>query len=64
MLKVIGTEKYPDVGILLNYDGDDNSQGYHQIKVDFRALTKDNILLTYISDNDFRSSNARVNDIG
>ena len=29
---VIGTEKYPDAGILLNYDDDDYSQGYHQIK--------------------------------
>ena len=29
---IIGTEKYPDAGILLNYDDDDYSQGYHQIK--------------------------------
>ena len=29
---IIGTEKYPDVGILLNYDDDDYSQGYSQIK--------------------------------
>ena len=29
---IIGTEKYPDAGILLNYDDDDYIQGYHQIK--------------------------------
>ena len=44
----IGTEKYPDAGILLNYDDDDYSQGYHQIKEAFRALTKDDILQPYI----------------
>ena len=25
---VIGTERYPDSGLLLNYDDDDYSQGY------------------------------------
>ena len=55
--RVIGTEKYPDAGILLNYDDDDYSQGYGQIKVAFTALTKDDILKPYISDNEFRSSN-------
>ena len=59
----IGTEKYPDSGILLNYNDDDYSQGYGQIKEAFKALTKDNILQPYISENDFRSSND-VNDIG
>ena len=44
---IIGTEKYPDAGILLNYDDDDYSQGYHQIKEAFRALTKDDILQLY-----------------
>ena len=53
---IIGTEKYPDSGILLNYDDDDYNQGYGQIKEAFRALTKDDILQPYISDNDFRSS--------
>ena len=61
---IIGTEKYPDVGILLNYDDDDYSQGYHQIKEAFRALTKDDILQPYISEADFRRSNAAANDIG
>ena len=61
---IIGTEKYPDAGILLNYDDDDYSQGYHQIKEAFRALTKDDILQPYISEADFRRSNAVVNDIG
>ena len=55
--------KIPDSGILLNYDDDDYNQGYGQIKEDFRALTKDDILQPYISDNDFRSSNNN-NDIG
>ena len=61
---VIGTEKYPDAGILLNYDDDDYSQGYSQIKEAFRALTIDDILQPYISDDDFRSSKVRVDDVG
>ena len=61
---IIGTEKYPDAGILLNYDDDDYSQGYHQIKEAFRALTKDDILQPYISDDNFRTSNAAANDVG
>ena len=54
---IIGTEKYPDSGILLNYNDDNYSQGYGQIKQAFKALTKDNLLQQYISDADFRSSN-------
>ena len=61
---VIGTEKYPDAGILLNYDDDDYSQGYSQIKEAFRALTKDNILQPYISDDDFRSSHVSLDNVG
>ena len=61
---VIETEKYPDTGILLNYADDDYSQGYHQIKEAFKALTKDDILQPYISEEDFRSSNAAANDVG
>ena len=53
---VIGTENYPDVGILLNYDDDDYSQGYGQIKEAFRAVTKYNILQPYITEDDFRSN--------
>ena len=60
---VIGTEKYPDAGILLNYDDDDNAQRYHQIEQAFKALTKDDILQPYISEEDFRSSNAAANDV-
>ena len=54
---IIGTEKYPDSGILLNYNDDDYSQGYGQIKEAFKALTKDDLLQPYISDADFRSNN-------
>ena len=54
---IIGTERYPDSAILLNYEDDDYSQAYGQIKEAFRALTKDDILQPYISDSDFRSSN-------
>ena len=60
---VIGTERYPDSAILLNYDDDDYSQGYGQIKEAFKALTKDDILQPYINENDFRSSNNN-NDVG
>ena len=60
---VIGTERYPDSAILLNYDDDDYSQDYGQIKEAFRALTKDDILKPYITEDDFRSSN-NGNDIG
>ena len=61
---VIGTEKYPDAAILLNYDEDDYAQGYHQIKEASKALTKDDILQPYISEEDFRSSNVAANDVG
>ena len=60
---VIGTERYPDSGILINDDDDDYSQGYGQIKEAFKALTKDDILQPYISEDDFRSSN-EGNNIG
>ena len=60
---VIGTERYPDSAILLKYDDDDYSQGYGLIKEAFKALTKDDILLPYITEDDFRSSN-NGNDIG
>ena len=52
-----GTEKYPDSAILLNFDDDDYSQGYGQIKEAFKALTKDNILQPYISEEHLRSDN-------
>ena len=54
---IIGTERYLDSNILINYDDDDYSQGYGQIKEAFRALTKDNILQPCISEDDFGSSN-------
>ena len=65
MLRLLSEpKKNPDAGILLNYDDDDYSQGYNQIKEAFRALTKDDILQPYISHDDFRSSNVRVDDVG
>ena len=60
---VIGTERYPDSAILINHDDDDFAQGYGQTKEAFRALTKDDILQPYISEDDFRSSN-EGNNIG
>ena len=60
---IIGTERYPDSGILLNYDDDEYSQGYGLIKEAFRALTKDDILQPYITEDDFRPSN-EGNNVG
>ena len=60
---IVGTEKYADTDFLLNYNDDDYSQGYHQIKEAFKALTKDDILEPYISEGDFRTSNVAANDI-
>ena len=54
---IIGTEKYPENAILLIYDNDDYSQGYGQIKEALKALTNDNILQPYITEDDYRSSN-------
>ena len=54
---IIGTETYPDSALILNYNDDDYSQGYSQIKEAFRALSKDDILKPYISDSGFRSTN-------
>ena len=61
---LIGTEKYPDTGILLNYDDDDYSQALVNFKQAFRALIKDDIIQPYISDHDFRSPNVRVDHVG
>ena len=55
--RIIGTENYPGSAILLNYNDDDYSQGYSQIKEVFRALTHDELLQPYIGENDYRSSN-------
>ena len=64
---VIGTERYPDTAILIIYNDDDYSQdysqGYGQIKEAFKALTKDDILKPFITEDDFRSSN-EGNNIG
>ena len=51
---IIGTEKYPDAGISLNYDDDDYAQDYSQINEAYRVLTKttsfNHIYLKMISD--------------
>ena len=60
----MGTENYPDVSISLNYDDADYAQVYSQIEEAFRALTKDDILQPYISEDDWRSSNVRADDVG
>ena len=46
---IIGNEKCADTGILLKFNDDDCSQGYHQMKEAFRAINNDNILQPYIS---------------
>ena len=61
---IISTEKSPNSCMLINYDDGDYSQSYGQIKEVFRALTKNDILQTYIIDHDFRSSNDRADDVG
>ena len=61
---IIGTEKYPDGGILLSYDDVDYAQGYSQIKEALRAPTKNNILTPFISDDNFKSSIVRADDVG
>ena len=61
---VIGTEKYPDAGIFLINDDVDDGQGYYQIEEAFKALTKDDVLQPYISEQDFKTSNARGADVG
>ena len=42
---------------LTNYNDDSYSQGYGQIREDFRALIKDDDLMPYMSEHDFRYSN-------
>ena len=63
---IIGTEKYPDSSIIINYDDDDDdySQDYGQIKEAFRALTKNDVLKPYMSLDKFRSSKIRADDVG
>ena len=54
---IIGMKKYLDSSIILLFNDDEFSQCYGQIKKASEALTKDDILQPYISDQDFRSSN-------
>ena len=51
------TEKIPDSAVSLKYNDDGYSQGYGRIREAFRALTKDDILNPYLSENDFGSIN-------
>ena len=65
MLNVFfGTEKDPDAGFFLIYYNDDFCQGYLQTEEDFRALTRDDNLPAFMSDDDFRSSNTRFVELG
>ena len=61
---IIGPGKHPDAGISLNYDDGDCSKGSAQFKECFKALTKGDILQPYLSDDNFRSSNTRVDITG
>ena len=61
---IIGVGKNLESGLLINYDNDEYSQGYEQINEASRALTQDETLERYISDHDFRFSNAGVDDVG
>ena len=53
---IIGAEKPPDAGIVLNYNHDAFSQGSDLIKEAFEALTKDDILKSSLLDHDFEPS--------
>ena len=53
----IGAGRYPESGILLNYNDDDYSQAYGQSKEIFETLTKNDTLQPYTTENYFRSSN-------
>ena len=57
-------KKFPDAGILLKCDDNKYTHGYSQNKQAFGALTKYDTLKPYISDQVFRSSNVRVDDVG
>ena len=54
---IIGNERYPDSAILLNHDDDNYWQEYGQIQASFKALTKDDILQSYINEDEDRSPN-------
>ena len=58
---IIGSEKYPVLAILKNYNDNGFSQVYSQIRAVFRAPTKDDIPKPYVTENDFRSSNDDIN---
>ena len=59
---IIGLQR--SAGILLPYDDDNYSQGYAQIKEAFRASTKEDIIQPYTTDDDFRSSDDGVVELG
>ena len=48
----------------INYNDDEYSQGYSQIEEVFRAVTKDDIVQPFKSEDDFRSSNASIVELG
>ena len=48
---------------MLNYDDDDSSLGYGQIKEAYKSLPKDDFLQPYLTNVDFRSSDAGVIEV-
>ena len=63
---IIGTEKYTDAGIILNYLDDDYSQGYGQVAEAFRCLTKMISFFFLTSEHNFTSCKAadEGNEVG
>ena len=57
---IMRTENYPDSDISINYDDDGYSQRYAQTNQTFGALTKDDILNLYLTDQDCRSTNVNI----
>ena len=59
---IIGSEKFPDAGIICNYAIDEYSQAYGEFFSCLRHLAKDNILKPYITQKDFITSNKYPDD--
>ena len=62
--EIFGRENFFDAAILLSYDDDNYSQGCAQMKEVLSTLTKDHNLQSYKTDDDSRSSNTGVVEVG